>query len=188
MGTAWWEKTLSDPGSTESSKDVSSPTKNGAALAIGLGGLIAGACDLTYAITFNHFVHGINPTRVPQSVASGILGMSSYEKGWVSVALGVMLHFFIALSAAAIYYLASRKLEILLRAAAICGMLYGAGIFFFMRWVVLPLSAAPHFKPSSLARWTDFAVHVFLIGLPIALMTRRYGSHYLDHEARFDQD
>jgi hypothetical protein len=90
--------------------------------------------------------------------------------------LGVAPHFFIAFSAAAIYYLASRKLRILLRAAPICGMLYGAAIFLSMRWVVLPLSAAPHFKSTPFANWTDFAVHIFLIGLPIALMARRYGS------------
>src|SRR5262249_5183249 len=154
------------------------------ALAIGLGGLIAGACDLTYAITFHYFANGINPNRVPQSIASGLLGMSSYEKGWLSVCLGVGLHFFIAFSAATIYYLASRELTMLLRAGAVCGMLYGAAMFLFMRWVVLPLSAAPHFKSRPLASWTDFAVHVFLIGLPIVLMTCRYGSQNLDQESQ----
>jgi len=165
----------------ESSEDISTPVTNRAALAIGLGGLIAGVCDLTYAITF-HFAQGVKPIRIPQSIASGLLGMTSYENGWLSASLGVALHFFIALSAAAIYYLASRKLRILLRAAPVCGMLYGAAIFLFMRWVVLPVSAAPHFKSNPLANWTDFAIHIFLIGLPIALMARRYGSQDLGPE------
>lgn len=183
MRTAWWDRFQTDLGSMESSRDVATPARNRAALAIGLGGLIAGVCDLTYATTF-HVAHGVKAIRIPQSIASGLLGMASYQKGWISASLGVALHFFIAFSAAAIYYLASRRLPILLHAVGICGPLYGAAIFFFMRWVVLPLSAAPHFKSNPLASWTDFAVHVFLIGLPIAVMARRYGSSHLDLEAR----
>jgi len=183
MRTAWWDRFQTDLSPTETSMKVTKPEKNRALLAVGLGGLIAGACDLTYATLF-HVAHGAKAIRIPQSIASGLLGMASSQQGWISVSLGIALHFFIAFSAAAIYYLASRKLPILLRAAAICGSLYGAAIFFFMRWVVLPLSAAPHFKSDPLAKWTDFAVHVFLIGLPIALMARRYGSSDLDREAR----
>src|SRR5262249_12869792 len=128
--------------------------------------------------------HGVKAIRIPQSIASGLLGMASYQKGWISASLGIALHFFIAFSAATIYYLASRRLPILLRAVGICGPLYGAAIFFFMRRIVLPLSAAPHFKSDPLANWTDFAVHVFLIGLPIAVLARRFGSSHLEHEGR----
>src|SRR5262249_20939332 len=150
MRTAWWDKLQPDLSPTETPVNVASPKRNRAALAIGLGGLIAGACDLTYAITYHYFVNGAKPIRIPQSIASGLLGTASYDNGWLSASLGVALHFFIAFSVAAIYYLASRKLEILLRAAPLCGMLYGAAIFFMMRWVVLPLSAAPHFKSTPL--------------------------------------
>jgi hypothetical protein len=152
--------------------DSYSPARR-ATLAIVLGGLVAGACDLTYAITF-YGAQGIKPIRIPQSIASGVLGMDSYKDGWGSATLGVTLHFLIALSAAAIYYLASRKVSALLRWAPICGAVYGAAIFFFMGWVVVPLSFAPHFKSTPLSSWTDFLVHVFFIGLPIALIARHY--------------
>ncbi len=49
-------------------------------------------------------------------------------------------------------------------------------VFFFMRWVVVPLSAAPHFKSTPLSDGSDFLVHVFLIGLPIGLFARRYAA------------
>jgi len=139
MRTAWWDRFQTDLSPTETSMKVTKPEKNRVLLAVGLGGLIAGACDLTYATLF-HVAHGVKAIRIPQSIASGLLGMASYQKGWISVSLGIALHFFIAFSAAAIYYLASRKLPVLLRAAAICGSLYGAAIFFFMRSVVLPLT------------------------------------------------
>ena len=156
-------------------KDADPPNTNRPFLAIGLGGLIAGVCDLTYAIVF-HVANGAKPIRILQSIASGLLGMASYEYGWVSAVLGVGVHFFIAFSVAAIYYLLSRKFKILLRSPVLCGMLYGVAVFFCMRWVVLPLSAAPHFKSTLLGFWTDFASHVFFIGLPIALLARRYSS------------
>jgi hypothetical protein len=143
--------------------------------AIVLGGLIAGFCDLTYAMTY-YAMHGVAAIRIPQSIASGVLGSDSFKGGWETAVFGVLLHFFTAFCAAGFYYAASRKLKILLRWAPIAGMLYGAAIFFFMRRVVIPLSAVPHPKSPPHFIWSDFLVHVFLIGLPIALLARHYGS------------
>ena len=39
-----------------------------------LGGLIAGAFDITYAIVFSFWRSGVAPSRVLQSVASGLPG------------------------------------------------------------------------------------------------------------------
>ncbi|MGZ4967869.1 MAG: hypothetical protein ACXWAX_08955 [Chthoniobacterales bacterium] len=76
---------------------------------------------------------------------------------------------------AAVYFLASRKLLLLVRHAVLCGIAYGAACYFFMHLVVLPLSAAPKLKPPPIAMWSDFVAHLFGIGLPIALIMRRYG-------------
>jgi len=146
--------------------------------AIALGGLIAGFCDLTYAMTY-YAIHGVAAIRIPQSIASGVLGSASFKGGWKTAAFGVLLHFFTAFCAAGFYYVASRKLRLLLRWPPITGMLYGAAIFFFMRRVVIPLSAVPHPKSTPHFIWTDFMVHVFLIGLPIALLARDYSSSTL---------
>ena len=143
--------------------------------AIVSGGLIAGFCDLTYAVTY-YVLRGVRAIRIPQSIASGVLGSDSFQGGWKTAVLGVLLHFFTAFCAAGFYYAASRKLRVLLSWAPIAGMLYGAAIFFFMRRVVIPLSAVPHPKSPPHFIWSDFLVHVFLIGLPIALLARRYGS------------
>lgn len=186
MRAAWWDKIQVEASPDERSVGDSNPTARRAFFGILFGGLVAGACDLTYAITF-YAVQGAKPIRIPQSIASGLLGRASYEGGWISAALGVTLHFFIAFCAAALYYLASRKIEVLLRWAPLCGAIYGAAIYFFMRWVVLPLSAAPHFKSTPLSDWTDFAVHVFLIGLPIALLARRYAQPSTGQESAVDR-
>ena len=135
-------------------------SKHGAGWAIGLGGLIAGTCDLTYAMVF-YGAQGIKPIRILQSIATGLIGTDSYEGGWTSASLGIALHFLIAFTAATVYYLASRKIKVLLSWAAVCGALYGAAIYFFMRWVVLPLSAAPplnqpHCRTGQTSQCTSF--------------------------------
>jgi hypothetical protein len=43
-----------------------------------------------------------------------------------------------------------------------------------MNYVVLPLSAAPHFKSTTVGALSDFAVHVLLLGPAIALVVRRF--------------
>jgi len=142
-------------------------------LAILWGGLIAGALDLTYALTF-YGAQGVKPIRIPQSIASGLLGVNSFKGGFATAALGVALQFIIALGAASFYYAASRKLTVLTRQAVVCGLLYGGAFYFFMHWVVLPLSAAPEFKHSTVSIVSDFIAHMFFVGLSISLAVRRY--------------
>jgi hypothetical protein len=147
--------------------------KTGAIPAILSGGLIAGTLDLTYAVLFCAW-RGIKPIRVPQAIASGLLGVKSFQEGIPAATLGVALHFLVAVTAAAVYYGASRKLKLLTREAVLCGMLYGMAIYFFMNFVVLPLSAAPKFRSTPLSIACDFVVHMLFIGLPIALAVRCY--------------
>jgi hypothetical protein len=139
-----------------------------------LAGLIAGVLDLTAAV-ITTLLRGRQPTRMLQSIASGLLGLESYNGGLKTAALGVVLHFIIATGAAAVFYAASRKLTFLVRQAIVSGLLYGIVVYFFMNLVVLPVSAFPHqvsFPISSLI--IGLVVHMLCVGLPIALVVRRY--------------
>ena len=144
--------------------------------AIFWGGLIAGTLDITYAIVFSYLRSGTSPVVILQSVASGLLGKDSFNGGFATAALGLFLHFLIAFTAAAIYYAASRKLDVLVRAAIVCGMVYGVLVYAVMNYVVIPLSAVPpRTGPRPLlVLVTGLLVHMFLIGLPIALAVRRH--------------
>jgi hypothetical protein len=84
------------------------------------------------------------------------------------------LHFFIALTAAAVYYLASRRLKFMIRQPVLSGVLYGIAVWLFMYLVVLPLSAwkTSTYTFSSVA--TGVLIHIFCVGLPIALIVRRF--------------
>jgi uncharacterized membrane protein YagU involved in acid resistance len=140
-------------------------------LAIFAGGLTVGILDMAYAILV---YSPQKPILVPQTIASGILGMNSYLDGTRSAALGVLLHFVIAFGAATVYYAASRKLPFLVSRAVLCGLIYGALVYLFMHIVVLPLSAMPKGDTPLIYRLTEFVEHWFFVGLPISLSVRHY--------------
>ena len=139
------------------------------------GGLVAGILDISDAIV-TWGLRGVPAGRILQSVASGILGRASYEGGFATMALGTFLHFFIATGAAATYVAASAKIPVLVRRAVPCGLAFGVAVYLFMNYVVLPLSAFPGRSSAfSLSAFAHGVIgHAFLVGLPIALLTRRF--------------
>ena len=140
--------------------------------AVLVGGLVGGALDILFAISFAAY-NGIPAMRLLQSVASGLLGRDAYSGGAPTAALGLTLHFAMAIAFAGAFVLASRRLPLLVRRPYLFGGLFGVGVFLFMRFVVLPWSAFPHpvsFKP--LATTLDLLSHVFLFGIPIALAAK----------------
>ncbi len=140
--------------------------------AVLVGGLVGGALDILFAISFAAY-NGIPALRLLQSVASGLLGRDAYTGGVPIAALGLFLHFAMAIAFAGAFVLVSRRVPLLVRRPLVFGGLFGVGVFLFMRFVVLPWSAFPHpvsFKP--LATTLDLLSHVFLFGIPIALAAR----------------
>jgi hypothetical protein len=139
-----------------------------------LGGLVAGFFDITYATVFSYLRSGIAPIRILQSVASGWLGPAAFDGGAPAAALGLVTHFGIALTAAAIFVLASQRLPDLVRRPVAWGIAYGAVIYAVMNLVVLPLSRTqPRNAFPPIVLLTGLIVHMFLIGLPIAFAARR---------------
>lgn len=144
-----------------------------AAHAILTGGLIAGLIDITYAMGYSA-LRGVPPTRILQSVASGLLGSSSYQGGTATAALGLVLHFLLMLIIAAIFYFASTRWRFLVARPVLWGGLYGFASYWMMNLVVLPLSAFPsEVKFVPLTVITSLIVHAFGIGVPIALASRK---------------
>lgn len=144
-----------------------------AVFAIFVGGLIAGIFDLTYAIVFSA-LHKVSAITVIQSVASGVLGKAAFDGGLSTAILGLFLHFFIAFLWASIFYMFSRMIPFLTQHAVVSGLIYGAIIYAVMYLIVLPISEYPiqiKFVPSRVA--INLIAHMFLIGLPIALVVRK---------------
>lgn len=137
------------------------------------GGGLCGVLDLTAAIV-QWRIRGVSPVRIMQSIASGLLGRSAFEGGAATAALGVALHFFIALVWATVFYGLSRIQPWLLRYPVLAGTAYGVVVYFFMYDVVLPRSNFSRGPFSVQLMLIGLAVHICCVGLPISLAVRRY--------------
>jgi hypothetical protein len=139
--------------------------------------LVVGILDGLFALIFYGLILGVKPIRIFQSVAAGLLGKASYDGGISTFLLGVLLHFVVATCIAAVYYVASLKLPFLIRHAVICGLVYGLIAYLGMNYVIIPLSAVGSRPSPPFLRvfLPAFIAHAFLVGLPIALIARRFG-------------
>jgi hypothetical protein len=137
------------------------------------GGILVAILDGLFAFVFYGLILGVKPLRIFQSVASGLLGRSSFDGGVRTFAFGLMLHLVVAIGIAAVFYLASLKLPILIRHAVASGLVYGLVAYLVMNYVVIPLSKIG-LRPTTLRVFLPaFIAHAFLVGLPIALLARR---------------
>lgn len=139
--------------------------KTNALRVIGAGGLIAGTIDIAQAF----FFFG---RRVPLGIAAALLGQAAERAGPAAgvYVLGLGLHYLIATTWTAAYYLASRRLEFVTEHPVVCGLLYGMLVECVMSYIVLPLSALHATGPYELHDvLLGLGVHMVTIGLPIAL-------------------
>jgi hypothetical protein len=160
-----------------SSVSTTIATQNPSALlAIFWGGLACGVMDITAALVVYGYM-GAKPLRLLQNIAGGLLGPRTFEGGIPTAALGLLCHFFIAFSAAAVYFAASRGLPFLVQQAVLCGALYGVAVYFFMNRVVVQLSAANKMPFSFKMMIIGVVIHIFCVGLPISLVVRKFSIH-----------
>src|SRR6202047_1407620 len=140
--------------------------KRNALLAIAVGGGIAGTLDLLQACILFGW-------DIPLAIAAGLLGRQAFHGGAGTYVLGVCLHFFIAFSAAAVYYGESRRLGFLTEHPLVCGLFFGAAVQEVMNLVVLPLSALHARGPYKLHDLLlGLLMHMVVVGLPISYSVR----------------
>jgi len=138
-----------------------------------LGGLTAGVLDILDAFAMTA-INGGAPTRVLHAIASGVLGRTAYEGGLPAAALGLTLHFVIALGAASTFLLASRALPALLRNPVPVGLAFGLGVWAFMYLVVLPATFGRPYAPPAIPQLLNqLGIHAIGVGLPIAWFASR---------------
>ena len=116
---------------------------------------------------------GVAPSRILKGIASGMLGPDAYDGGAGTAALGLAIHFFIAFSAATVFYLGSRAIAFLTQHPILSGVSYGVVVYLVMYWIVMPLSRYRH-RPFTISS-TIIAIvtHMICVGLPIALVISR---------------
>jgi len=145
--------------------------------------VLVGVLDITAACINLGVAYGFGPLRVLKGVAGGLLGRSALEGGFATAALGLAMHFTMALTITTIFYALSRRLPLpkKLWGVVTVGLLYGAAVFAvnnfatapFLSWVrSLYLHTPIVFKPPM--GWWQLIIHLFCVGLPIALVMHRY--------------
>jgi hypothetical protein len=135
--------------------------------------LIAGTCDICFATGFSYFRSGVAPTRVLQFVASGILGPASFQGGTATAALGLAIHYLNAFIITGIFFAAAAWFPVLTRQPVLVGPPFGLVVYLVMNLVVIPLSRIGPRPIRPVVAVPEIFVHMFLIGLPIALCARR---------------
>ena len=134
--------------------------------------LVVGVLDITSAFVIAAIKH-VGSMRMLQGITSGFIGPQSFEGGLATAACGLAIHFLIAFSVVTIFYLASRRIVFLTEHAVVSGILYGIAVYLFMYWIVIRL-VFPNARPSLSREVTAVLVHMFLIGLPTALVISRF--------------
>jgi hypothetical protein len=160
---------------------MSSPPKKSTAVpTIATGGLIVGILDITSAFII-WWSRGVRPVHGLQGISAGLLGSQSYQGGIATAGLGLTIHFFVAFAVITVFYVASRKVWFLTQHALVSGLLYGVAVYLFMYWFVLP-HVFSTFRHSISNDALAVVVHMFLIGLPTALVVRRYCQRAMEQQ------
>jgi hypothetical protein len=145
------------------------PAQRNVAGAILAGGFMAATFDFFAAM----LIYGGTASGVAKAVARGWYGDGAKAGGTAIEVVGMASHWGILLIAASIFVLTSLRFPVLRRQAWITGPLFGVCIYIAMHFVIVPLSAVHKISnPHGIQFVEEFAGHMFVIGLPIALWAR----------------
>jgi len=150
--------------------------------AIVSGWLLCGVLDITAACVQAWIQAGRTPAGTLKGVASGLWGRAAMDAGAGMAAIGLAMHFTVALTWTLVFYVLSRRISFLRTAPLLLvGPLYGIVVFTAMNYGTLPLLSwvrslylgTPPRWPGSMMWWPQGVIHMICVGLPIAWGVRR---------------
>ncbi len=150
-----------------------SSSKTSAVATITKATIISGGLDATAGVIVYWIFKGLNPLQVLQYIASGIFGPSVINGSFLYVLIGLLLHFLIAFAFTYAYYLVYPFIKSFAKNAVVNGLIYGAFIWVFMNYLVLPFSNIPH-SPKDFVSVLELIWHSALVGLPIVVIIEKY--------------
>jgi hypothetical protein len=166
---------------TSVTRGISSGARVSVRQAILTGWLLCGVLDITAACVQARIQAGRSPGDVLRGVASALWGRAALDAGTGMAAIGLTMHFSVALTATLVFYVLSRKV-VFLRSAPlwIVGPLYGVIVFCAMNYGTLPALSwlrsfylhTPPRWPGSMS-WPQLFIHMVCVGPPIAWGVRR---------------
>lgn len=167
---------------TATSVPEPAPQNSSFARALVWGWLVCGVLDINAAFIQAYLSFGTPPVRLLQGVASALLGKAALDGGAATAALGMLLHFTVAFTAASLFCLIYRRTPALRGTpVVILGPLYGLIFFCLMNYVALPalswlrslyLGTPPRW-PGTMG-WPQALIHMACVGTPIVAAARRF--------------
>ena len=143
--------------------------------------LLCGVLDIAAAFIQAWVAAGRTPVLVLKGIASALWGRAAMEGGTGMAAIGLAMHFTVALTATLVFYTLSRRISALRTAPLfVVGPLYGVIVFAAMNYGTLPLLSwirslylrTPPRWPGAMG-WPMVWIHIICVGLPIVWGVRR---------------
>jgi len=137
-------------------------------------GFLVGWLDIIAAFVNTWFPYHVGPIVVLRFIASGLLGRAAFGGGKEMVIYGLIIHFLIAYTFTAFFFLVYPRMKILSKDWILTGVVYGILIWVVMNMIVVPITLIPkgHFQPSQVA--IGMAILVAMIGLPMSYMAKQF--------------
>jgi len=133
-------------------------------------GFLTGTLDALAAILFSS---GIAPVIIFKYIASGAFGKAAFAGGTGMILWGIFFHYLIAYSFTAMFYLTYPAFISALRNKYATAVVFAAITWIITNLIVVPVSQIGWHSQHLSSVLTGFAILIFTIGLPIALVSDR---------------
>lgn len=137
-------------------------------------GTLLATLDLAFAAVFWWLRSGVDPIRMPQLVASWVLGREAALSGGLATALlGMALYSHLTTAVVAVYHGLAREAPRLRERPLTMGALYGVTVYVLLFHAAVPAWSAAAPRPQPMA-WTVACLIAYpmLVGIPTALLVR----------------
>lgn len=134
--------------------------------------LVCGTLDILFA-TMLTLLRSKEPAAMLRFVASGPFPAAT-EWGAAGSLLGLAVHYTLMAIMVAIFILAARRVPALADSPLLWGLIYGLVTYGVMNLIVVPLRFPAAWPPKALSIGTQLFAHIVLVGIPTALIARRY--------------
>lgn len=134
-------------------------------------GILTGIIDAMFSSVLNRVFYGSTVTRLWQGVASVPLGRTALDGGTRTAAIGLAIHFGVALTWTGVFLLLSRWTAVRRMINSRSGVLIAASLYGPLIWLAMSFGVIPLFTrrlPAITFRWwVQFFGHIPFVAVPI---------------------
>ena len=139
---------------------------------IALATLISGTLDILFAMILT-VAFGRQIPNMLRYVGSGPFPAAT-DMGTSGAILGLLVHFALMAIMAAVFMIAVAQRPGLVANPWLAALVYGLITYAVMNWLVVPLRFDTPLPPKTLSIATQLFAHIVLVGVPFALIARKY--------------